>query len=101
MGDILFGYPKLIFNQTHQPGMEEWKEIPGYEGIYRVSNLGRVSNGKNILVPNLTSGKPRVCLYKFKEQKRFTIESLVAAAFPIIISSSTIQNDLVPTHAIR
>ena len=27
--------------------MEEWKDIAGYEGLYQVSNLGRVKSLRN------------------------------------------------------
>lgn len=45
--------------------MEEWKAIKGYEGIYEVSNLGRVrsKNGEITPQPNST-GYLRVQLSK-------------------------------------
>ena len=30
--------------------MEEWKDIQGYEGLYQVSNLGRVKNKKGLIM---------------------------------------------------
>ena len=31
-------------SQNRQPEGEEWKDIPNYEGLYQVSNLGRVKS---------------------------------------------------------
>ncbi len=71
---------------------EIWKDIEGYEGLYQVSNMGRVrslldSYGnqrktpktlKNVRQP---SGYFRVCLSKGGIGKRFFIHRLVAQAF--------------------
>ena len=77
--------------------MEEWKSIPGYEGLYEVSNLGRVKSleisytRKNgimdhkpeiILSPkNNGTGYFMVCLYKNKTHKYYLIHRLVALTF--------------------
>ncbi len=37
--------------------MENWKDIPGYEGIYQVSDLGRVRNLEYIITE--VTGKKR------------------------------------------
>src|SRR4051812_4452753 len=34
--------PGVVFPMTHEP--EIWKAVPGYEGRYEVSNLGRVKS---------------------------------------------------------
>ena len=62
--------------------MEEWKAIKGYEGIYEVSNLGRVrsNNGEITPQPNST-GYLRVKLSKNGEKRRFLVHRLVADAF--------------------
>lgn len=44
--------------------MEEWRDIQGYEGLYQVSNCGRVKSIDRIL-PNGKTHKGRV-LYKDK-----------------------------------
>ena len=77
--------------------MEEWKSIPGYEGLYEVSSYGRVKSleisytRKNgimdhkpeiILSPkNNGTGYFIVCLYKNKTHKYYLIHRLVAQAF--------------------
>ena len=76
---------------------ETWKDIPSYEGLYQVSNLGRVKgldrvvktkNGrtqykKGTVLKNKmgTNGYHYVCLYKNNKQKTFMIHSLVALNF--------------------
>lgn len=77
--------------------MEEWKPIKGYEGLYEVSNLGRVkslnrkilcSNGlikeikEKILTPKDNGkGYLNVILSKNGNHKNFYIHRLVAEAF--------------------
>lgn len=70
--------------------MEEiWKDIQGYEGLYMVSNLGRVkslnyrrSGKESILKYNIEkNGYLSVALYKDKKIKRHKIHRLVALAF--------------------
>jgi len=77
--------------------MEEiWKDIPTYEGFYKVSNLGRVKslsrmvkhkdgglkkvNGR-ILKPGLTKGYKIVVLSKEGKQRGRNVHQLVAMAF--------------------
>lgn len=64
--------------------IEEWKDIKGYEGLYQVSNLGRVYS--HITSKELTplpdkDNYLRVNLYKFRKFKTFKIHRLVAEAF--------------------
>ena len=74
---------------------EEWRDIPGYEGFYRVSSLGRVlSLGRvvggrrihehlvaQVLVKQKGRCYPRVGLYKEGSVKITTVHSLVAEYF--------------------
>ena len=65
---------------------EEWRDIEGYEGIYQVSNLGRVKslkfNKERILKPRKdTIGYLAVILYKDGKVKRYLVHRLVANAF--------------------
>ena len=77
-------------------GNEIWKDIPGYEGYYQVSNHGNVrsmdrefinSIGRKCFLsgvpikPKLNKGYLRVGLKKHQETKRASIHRLVAAAF--------------------
>ena len=66
--------------------MEIWRDIKGYEGIYQISNKGRVKSlhyGKEkILSPSKHSGYFFVRLFKKGEKpKEFDIHRLVAQAF--------------------
>lgn len=69
--------------------IEEWKDIEGYEGLYQVSNLGRVkrSKGKYMKSERIlrlfinTPGYLQVMLCKNNKCKKFTVHRLVAEAF--------------------
>ncbi len=68
---------------------EEWKDIKGYEGLYQVSDLGRVKslnyrhkNTEMVLKPQVTGkGYLRVQLHKNGIFKSFFAHRLVAEAF--------------------
>lgn len=75
---------------------ETWKDIKCYEGLYQVSNLGRVKSlgrkintGRNgyrvttdmILKQHITRGYARVILQKPGKLKSFQVHRLVADAF--------------------
>lgn len=68
---------------------EIWKPIIGYEGLFEISNLGRVKSlnyygrGKpKVLELSAKGGKYiKVTLFKDGCQKTFTVHRLVAAAF--------------------
>jgi hypothetical protein len=78
--------------------IEIWKDVTGYEGLYEVSNFGRVRTHKNkvtyselhgerhwkqrILKPKSSKTRePRVTLWKNKISKDFLVHRLVAEAF--------------------
>jgi hypothetical protein len=77
--------------------MEIWKDVLGYEGLYQVSNLGRVKSlekqrfcklnnstsiyKEKIINPDLSTGYARVCIYKNGVKKRICVHQLVAIAF--------------------
>ena len=66
--------------------METWKAIAGYEGLYEVSDLGRVKSLKHgkvrILNPRKdTSGYLQVGIRKYCQRKFLLVHRLVADAF--------------------
>lgn len=63
---------------------EVWKDIEGYEGLYQVSNLGRVKSLKKNIIRKQTLGKDgylRVILKHNGKSKNFSVHRLVAKAF--------------------
>ena len=69
--------------------MEEWRDIAGYEGVYQVSNKGRV---KRIVATHTTkpmmrkptlagAGYPSILLSKDGVARRYNVHRLVAKAF--------------------
>lgn len=60
--------------------MEEWKDVVSYEGLYEVSNLGRVRNKKrNTMVTLLdNNGYHRVELWKNNKRRRYMLHRVVA-----------------------
>lgn len=77
---------------------EKWKDIEGYDGVYQVSDLGRVRSKKygdwRLLRPKKSnSGYFSVNLCKYGKQKTVKIHRLVAQAFiPNDDNSKTIIN---------
>lgn len=59
---------------------EIWKSVNGYEGLYEISNLGKVKSLKRnkILKANIISEYKHVTLYKNGNAKIFKIHRLVA-----------------------
>ena len=72
---------------------EIWKPVEGYEGLYQISNLGRVKSLKRrtksgfynrimMLKPSEhTDGYLQVVLYKNGQRKTYKVHRLVANAF--------------------
>ena len=88
----------MEMNNKIMENMEIWKDVENYEGLYQVSNLGRVrslerdiycQNGtfhqhlkEKMLVPVLDRyGYQFVGLYKNGKRKKITVHRLVAEAF--------------------
>ena len=63
--------------------MENWKDINGYEGLYQISDEGRVKNIKfnKYLNPWIEKGYEVVSLRKQHKSKHFRVHRLVAEAF--------------------
>ena len=83
--------------------MEEiWKDIPGYGGLYQVSNLGRVRsfqrNKEKILKPYITrNGYLLIALYKDKGAKAYTVHRLVLSTFNPIENMNQLDVDHINT----
>ena len=64
---------------------EEWRDVVGYEGLYQVSNLGRVKSfwGKTprIIKPTVIKGYLRIDISTGGEQVHRIVHRLVAEAF--------------------
>lgn len=79
---------------------EQWRDIEGYDGMYQVSDLGRVrsrySGEWRVMKPiNIGSGYFGVAFYKNKKRKNVYIHRLVANAFiPNSDSSKTLINHI-------
>lgn len=65
--------------------MEEiWKDIPGYEGLYRISNTGRVlvlASGEFLTQRKNKDGYLRVKLWANGKRRFMYVQRLVAVAF--------------------
>lgn len=64
--------------------MEVYKDIKGYEGLYQISNTGKVfsiKNNKELKSGYAPAGYTKVQLWKNKSGKWFNIHRLVAEAF--------------------
>jgi hypothetical protein len=60
---------------THTQNIERWKAVPGYEGRYEVSDLGRVrsllgNNVRTLATPLAADGYPVVSLYCSEGKRR-------------------------------
>lgn len=82
--------------------IEEWRDIKGYEGLYQVSDWGRVKNSKGVILkPDNLRGHLRVSLWKNRIYKHFFIHRLVAIMFlpnpenkPVVGHLKTMENGL-------
>jgi hypothetical protein len=87
---------KYVCEKTRETLVEQWKPIAGYEGLYEVSDLGRIKglekkawNGNSFIkirerilkVFVNKSGYIHVSIYKDKKQKSFYVHRLVAESF--------------------
>ena len=70
-------------NLEDMPG-EIWKDIENFEGLYQISNKGRVKSLVNniIMIPNISNrGYYRIDLRKKGKTTRYSLHRLVAKAF--------------------
>ena len=85
---------------------EIWKDIPGYEGYYQVSNIGNVKSlerkdtigrrvHEKILTVNISKkGYARVRLYKNDSKVMYSIHRLVALTFIPTVKNKTEVNHI-------
>ena len=107
MSYFIYSFPYKMIQNTRTSTMKEiFKDIPGYEGLYQVSNLGRVKSldridsyknrkikGKLIKPYKHTAGYYQVSLCNSGNRKHYFIHRLVYEAF-----NGKIQEDLVINH---
>lgn len=77
-------------NLANNPDLpyEEWKDVVGFEGIYKVSNFGRIrsigyggKSGKILVQHQLKDGYLRINLTKDRKHHPFLVHRLVAQAW--------------------
>lgn len=83
--------PNLLLTDKYIDDMEEiWKDVKGYEGLYQISNLGKVKRLVSVkckkerflsITKDRKSGYCRVMLCKNNKTKRFLIHRLIAEHF--------------------
>ena len=76
---------------------EIWKSIKGYEGLYEVSNFGKIKSlKKKIILKQFknTNGYFRVKLWKNKKSKQFLVHKLVAESFILNINNFPFINHI-------
>lgn len=79
-----FQYPLRWLETANLPN-EKWLDVVGYEGLYQVSNYGRVQSFQSIrpriLKPSVRNGYLSVTLHKGGDYQTFSIHILVAQHF--------------------
>ena len=63
---------------------EIWKDIPGYDGKYKISNYGNVYSEnikRNLILGTEKGGHRTISLRKGKEKRLYQVHRLVAQAF--------------------
>ena len=64
---------------------ERWKDLKGYEGIYKMNVDGEIINTKRIkrkpLKPALNNGYPRIVLSRENKRKAYQISQLYVDTF--------------------
>ena len=72
----------LNFNNIENLPSELWKEVEGYEGIYFVSNLGRIHNTRKIMkFYTINSGYLCIDFTVNKVKTKHLVHRVVASAF--------------------
>lgn len=67
--------------QRQAPHLEQWRRVPGYEGLYEISNRGAVRRvAGRYLKPNVGKGEVKINLYRDGEITAHLIDDLLTAA---------------------
>ena len=82
-------FPPPSIRMEDAPMEEIWKDVPGYEGLYQVSDNGnvrrlnwnRTGTTRNITLKPHKNGYRQVLLAKNGKRKMFTVHRLVAMVF--------------------
>lgn len=64
--------------------MEIWKDISNYEGLYQISNKGRIKNKKRNKIKKQTINKDGYCIIKLSKKNKkkvYLVHRLVAEEF--------------------
>ncbi len=62
--------------------MEEWKDVPGYGGKYKISTLGRVRHGEYIFKPSTSTwGGYEYITLSSPNRKKYLLHRLMALTF--------------------
>ena len=85
MAKLLRDDPDVWYSLENLPH-EEWRDIVGYEGLYQVSNYGRIKSfhgkGVRILIhAEYDEGYMRIDLTKNRKSEKYLVHVLVAKAF--------------------
>lgn len=79
--------------------IEEWKDIPGFEGIYQASTFGNIRSIKFNKLKELkyysNKGYNSIGLYKNKTRRKYLIHRLIAATF---IDNNLLDSNLTINH---
>lgn len=82
------GYKKIKTNSDRWLDLkdlpnEEWRDIKDFEGLYRISNYGRIKSKRNRILREAHNqkGYSQICLFKDSEKHTRKVHRLVAQAF--------------------
>lgn len=74
---------------------EIWKDIPGYEGLYKISSYGNIMNKKNNNLKYMNRrGYLYVSLWKNNKGKKYRVHRLVAEIFIPKIQGKDVVNHI-------
>lgn len=61
---------------------EIWKDIEGYEGLYQISNWGRVRNAKTLNIKKRTHREiNRICAYVHVQTRRQVTQKNICTSY--------------------